>query len=172
MLLIFYPSVWAGEKSPGEINEESLININVKICLWRINIGTFCFKCSMSLCFISICVVKDPPFPLRKPYLVQLIAACWEPQVVRSLYFRRPGELLCPVSAGRFPGLSVLRSAGPRQEASSESWIQSRFLDPFSGPLLHRWVPSVSVCTCECTDTCTCVCTLQFVGIHQALSVR
>ena len=76
MLLIFYLSVWAGEKSPGEINEESLININVKICLWRINVGTFCFKCSVSLCFISMCVVKDPPLPWRKLHLVQLIAAC------------------------------------------------------------------------------------------------
>lgn len=51
------------EKNLGGINEGFLININVKICLWRINIGTFCFKCSMSLCLISICVVKTtfPP---------------------------------------------------------------------------------------------------------------
>lgn len=57
-------------KSLGEINEESLININVRICLWRINIGTFCFKCSVSLCFISIYVVKVPFLPLREPHLV------------------------------------------------------------------------------------------------------
>ena len=40
---------------------------------------------------------------------------------------------------------------------SSKSRIQSRFLDPFLGPLLHAWLPSVSLHTCECTDTCTCV---------------
>lgn len=125
--------LWAGRRSLGEIKEDSLMHINVIICLWRISIGTFCFKCCMSLCFISMCVVKEPLPPLREPYLAQLIATRCNLCLSRLSHFRRAALLPCfapllrPERVLRPPSL---RSAGrkARRKSQSLSLVQSLHL--------------------------------------------
>lgn len=116
----------------------------------------------MSLCFISMCVVKASS-PLRESCLVQLIAACRS----RSLSGLPCSRWTEPPCAPPQPGLSSRR-------LYSEVLAPSRKPVASPGPCLVIWTLRLRLCfmclvlcsACACVRVHTCLCTSHSAGVQ------
>lgn len=112
------------EETLGEIKEELLINVNVIICLRRINRGTFCFNAPCPRASLAY-VAKDLS-PPRELHLVQPVATTEVCSRAGVSYVRGTAGPCSPLHPDK---------CRPWQEAWRKSWVLACVPDLLPAPL-------------------------------------